>query len=56
MRFTVPLTLFLASLALAASPVEAENDVVTDAEPAPVDAQYCRKGYDQCMNVCALFN
>ncbi|PWY93374.1 hypothetical protein BO94DRAFT_582764 [Aspergillus sclerotioniger CBS 115572] len=52
MRFTIPFTLLLASLALAASPTEADNDVGADAEPAPVDTQYCRKGYDQCINNC----
>ncbi|PYI06479.1 hypothetical protein BO78DRAFT_418653 [Aspergillus sclerotiicarbonarius CBS 121057] len=55
MRFTIPLALFLASLALAAPTAEADNDAdvaASDADPAPVDAQACRRGYRECLDSC----
>ncbi|RAK97601.1 uncharacterized protein BO80DRAFT_467645 [Aspergillus ibericus CBS 121593] len=55
MRFTIPLVLLFASLAIAAPAAEADNDAdiaVADEEPAPVDVQACRKGYRQCLDNC----
>ncbi|PYH84349.1 hypothetical protein BO82DRAFT_351934 [Aspergillus uvarum CBS 121591] len=60
MRFIIPLTLLLTSLALAVPTADAEPDTVEaaggdDAAPAPADeanTQWCRKGYDKCMNNC----
>ncbi|PYI34424.1 hypothetical protein BP00DRAFT_443755 [Aspergillus indologenus CBS 114.80] len=62
MRFIIPLTLLLTSLALAvptadAEPATADAAAVVDddAAPAPADeanTQWCRKGYDKCMNNC----
>lgn len=57
MRFTIPLTLFFAALAIAAPAAEADNDVdaAVSEDPGLADAQRCRPGYRQCMDVCLLF-
>lgn len=57
MRFTIPLTLFLAALAIAAPAAEADNDVdaAVSEDPGLADAQRCRPGYRQCMDVCFPF-
>ncbi|OJK04211.1 hypothetical protein ASPACDRAFT_39828 [Aspergillus aculeatus ATCC 16872] len=66
MRFIIPLTLLLTSLALAAPTADADADAEADtadaaavvddvSAPAPADeanTQWCRRGYDQCMNNC----
>ncbi|RAK82779.1 uncharacterized protein BO72DRAFT_10216 [Aspergillus fijiensis CBS 313.89] len=59
MRFIIPLTLLLTSLALAAPTADAEADtadaaaaVVDDAPADEANTQWCRRGYDQCMNNC----
>ncbi|XRM47688.1 hypothetical protein ABZX51_010656 [Aspergillus tubingensis] len=54
MRFTIPLTLFLAALAIAAPAAEADNDVdaAVSEDPGLADAQRCRPGYRQCMDNC----
>lgn len=56
MRFTIPLTLFFAALAIAAPAAEADNDVdaAVSEDPGLADAQRCRPGYRQCMDVCLL--
>ncbi|GAA82921.1 hypothetical protein AKAW_01036 [Aspergillus luchuensis IFO 4308] len=55
MRFTIPLTLFFAALAIAAPAAEADNDVdaAVSEDPGLADAQRCRPGYRQCMDVTA---
>ncbi|BCS01146.1 uncharacterized protein AKAW2_51488S [Aspergillus luchuensis] len=54
MRFTIPLTLFFAALAIAAPAAEADNDVdaAVSEDPGLADAQRCRPGYRQCMDNC----
>ncbi|OJJ71033.1 hypothetical protein ASPBRDRAFT_55683 [Aspergillus brasiliensis CBS 101740] len=54
MRFTIPLTLFFAALAIAAPAAEADNDAgaAVSEDTTLADAQRCRPGYRQCMDNC----
>ncbi|RDK47047.1 hypothetical protein M752DRAFT_332321 [Aspergillus phoenicis ATCC 13157] len=53
MRFTIPLTLFFAALAIAAPAAEADNEsgAAVSEDPALADAQRCRPGYRQTATV-----
>ncbi|PYH73579.1 uncharacterized protein BO88DRAFT_449450 [Aspergillus vadensis CBS 113365] len=58
MRFTIPLTLFFAALAIAAPAAEADNDVdaAVSEDPGLADAQRCRPGYRQTATVTTEVN
>ncbi|KAE8354417.1 hypothetical protein BDV28DRAFT_147148 [Aspergillus coremiiformis] len=55
MRFFIPFTLLLATVALAAAP-ETDDTTADTIDISPEEVASCRPGYSQCMDSCRRHN